>query len=326
LLKKDKLMAFAVFSYFAALTPVSQIIPHHELLADHYLYLPIMSFSLFAALAVGLAAQKGGQTRVIAYGLTGVVLLTFAGLTVSRNRDWKDELSVWEANYKSAPNSPRASYNLGGLYVTKNQDRAEALLKESIASDPTFEPAYLALAKLYVIRKRIPEAEQLIQQGLGLIGSNTRSFVLRNPSLLRSQFTTTLAAARWETGDREATEQLLLEAVRLYPRNISAYDALANLYHNSDRGKEADTLRQAISVNPSAFEARARVAALAIEAKRYDEALVVLREMLSLSPTESACEKARQYLGAAKAGIPNSMEQRSLSGALDLVLQQCAAK
>jgi len=326
LLSKERLMAFAVFSYFAALAPVSQIIPHHELLADHYLYLPMMSFSLLVALVVNLVAQKGRQPGQIAYGLMGVFILALAWITVSRNRDWKDELSVWEANYKSVPNSPRASYNLGGLYMMKNPEKAEALLKESIASDPTFEPAYLALAKLYVARKRTAEAEPLIQQGLALIGTKTRSFVLRNPSLLRSQFTTTLAAARWEQGDREATEQLLWEAVMLYPGNMSPYEALANLYHNSDRSKEEDALRRAVSANPLAFEVRARLAALAIESKRYDEALSTLREMVEISPTESACEKARPYLADMRSGVPNSMEQRPLSETLELVLQQCTAR
>jgi tetratricopeptide (TPR) repeat protein len=315
-----------VFSYFAALAPVSQIVPHHELLADHYLYLPIMSFGLLAALVVNMAAQRSKQARQIAYSAAGVFIVVLAGLTVSRNRDWKDELSVWEANYRAVPYSPRASYNLGGLYMMKNPEKAEALLKESIASDPTFEPAYLALAKLYVAQKRVPEAEQLIQQGLALIGSKTRSFVLRNPSLLRSQFTTTLAAAKWEEGDHQATEQLLREAVRLYPRNMSPYEALANLYHKQDRGKEEDVLRQALSANASAFEVRARMAALAIESKRYDQALSTLREMVDLSPTESACEKARPYLADVKSGVPKSMEQRPLSETLEIVLQHCAAR
>jgi hypothetical protein len=89
LLKKDKLMAFAVFSYFAALAPVSQIIPHHELLADHYLYLPIASFGLLVALVLNRVAQKGRQPRLIAYGLVGISIVAFAGITVSRNNDWK---------------------------------------------------------------------------------------------------------------------------------------------------------------------------------------------------------------------------------------------
>ena len=326
LLKKERLMAFAVFSYFAALAPVSQIIPHHELLADHYLYLPIVSFSLLVALVVNRVAQKGKQPRLIAYGIVGVFIVALAGTTISRNKDWKNELAVWEANYRSVPNSPRASYNLGGLYLTRNPEKAETLLKESIASDPTFEPAYLALAKLYVTRKRIPEAENMIQQGLGLIDTTTRSFVLRNPFLLRSQFTTTLAAAKWEAGDHEATERLLLEAVRLYPRNISPYEALANLYRNSDRAKEEEVLRQAATANPTAFEVRARLAALAVEGKRYEDSLATLREIVDLSPTESACEKSRAYLAAVKAGVPNSMEQRPLAETLELVFKKCLSQ
>lgn len=325
-LKKDRLMAFAVFSYFATLIPVSQIIPHHELLADHYLYLPMMSFGLLAAVLVNALARRGKRPRQIVYGLASVILVTLAALTVSRNQDWKDELSVWQANYESVPNSPRASYNLGGLYMTKNPDKSEALLKESIASDPTFEAAYLALAKLYVARKRIPEAEQLIQQGVDLIGTNTRSFVLRNPSLLKSQFTTTLAAAKWEEGDHDATERLLWEAVKVYPWNMSPYEALANLYHSSDRRKEEDVLVQAISAKASAYEVRARLAALLMDGKRYDEALSALQELRDLRPTESACEKARPYLADMKSGVPKSMEQRPLSQTLDLVLQQCPAR
>ena len=326
LLKREPLISFAVFAYFAMLAPVSQIIPHHELLADHYLYLPMISFSLLIGLVVSRLSERGKRPGFIAYGLVSVFIVALAGATVARNRDWKDELAVWEANYKSVPNSPRASYNLGGLYLAKDPEKAETLLKESIASDPTFEPAYLALAKLYIARKRIPEAEVLINQGLGLIGTQTRSFVLRNPSLLKSQFTTTLAAARWEEGNPEATEQLLLDAVRLYPRNLSAHESLANLYHDKDRAKEEEVLRQAINANPSGFEVRARLAALMIEGKRYDEALIATRELGELGPTEKACEKARPYLAVMKSGVPNSMDRRPLAEAVQLVLQQCASQ
>jgi tetratricopeptide (TPR) repeat protein len=324
LLKRNRLMSFAILSYFAMLAPVSQIIPHHELLADHYLYLPMMSFGLLVGLVANSVSERGKQPRQIAYGCAAVLVVVFAGITVSRNRDWKDELSVWEANYKSVPNSPRASYNLGGLYAARDPQRAEALLRESIASDPSFEPAYLALAKLYVTKKRIPEANELIQRGLSLIDSRTRSFVLRNPSLLRSQFTTTQAAAKWEEGDHQATERLLLEAVSIYPRNTSPYEALANLYHNSDRGKEEQILKQALSANSTAFEVRARLASVIIERKGYDEAQTILSGMQNLSPTASACEKSRAYLAAMKSGVPNSMEQKSLADTLQLVMQQCA--
>ena len=159
-----------------------------------------------------------------------------------------------------------------------------------------------------------------------MIGTRTRSFVLRNPALLKSQFTTTLAAARWEEGDREATERLLLEAVNLYPGNMSPYEALANFYHNSDRGREEDVLRRAISASPSVFELRARLASLLVDGKRFDEAMTILGEMLGLDPTESACEKARPYLAGLKSGVPNQMEQKPLADMLEAVLHECAAR
>jgi tetratricopeptide (TPR) repeat protein len=143
---------------------------------------------------------------------------------------------------------------------------------------------------------------------------------------LKSQFTTTLAAAKWEEGDREATEQLLRSAVGIYPWNLSAYDALANLYHNQDREKEEDVLRQALSANSSAYYPRARLAALVIDNKRYDEALSVLREMLDLNPAESDCEKARSYLADVKSRVPRAMEQRTLAETLELVLRRCAVR
>src|SRR5215510_2823862 len=325
-LKKDKLITFAVFSYCASLLPVSQIIPHHELLADHYLYLPMVSFGLFVAVLVDSIARRGKSSRQVGYGVVGAVVVIFGIQTVARNRDWKDEISVWEANYESVPNSPRASYNLGGLYMIKDPQRSEKLLKESISNDPTFEPAYLTLAKLYVTQKRTTEAETLIRQGLDLIDSPNRSFILRNTSLLKSQFTTTLAAAKWEAGDRQATEQILRQAMAIYPRNLTAYDSLANFYHNQDRGKEQDVLREALVANPSAYEIRARLAAVVVEEKRYDEASKLLGEMLDLNPTASSCEKARGYLSEVRTKASKSMELRTLSDTVELVLRKCAER
>jgi protein O-mannosyl-transferase len=322
-LNREKLIAFAVFSYFAALLPVSQIIPHHELLADHYLYLPMVSFGLLVGVVADLVARRGKSSRQIAYGVVGVAIVIFGIQTVARNRDWKNELSVWEANYSSLPNSPRASYNLGGLYMVKDPQRSERLLKESIANDPTFEPAYLTLAKLYVTQKRTDEAKTLIRQGLDLVDSPNKSFIIRNTLLLKSQFTTTLAAAKWEEGDHQGTEQSLRQAMAIYPRNLTAYDSLANLYHNQDRGKEEDTLKEALAANPSAYEVRARLAALIMEEKRYDEVSRLLSEMLELGPTQTSCDKARGYITEVRSKASRSMELKSLSDMAESIMREC---
>jgi Tfp pilus assembly protein PilF len=327
LLKRHRVMAFAVLSYFALLLPVSQIIPHHELLADHYLYLPMMSFGLLAALFVERLVARGQGVRQLAYATITIAVVVMGVMTIIRNGDWRDELSVWQANYASAPHSPRASSNLGTLYATRREsDKAEALLKQSLVDDPSFEPSYLALARLYVLQKRTPEAEALIHQGMALIDTETRSFIMRNPSLMKSQFTTVLAAAKWEAGDKSAMEPLLEQAIAIYPPNLSPYEALANLYHDQNRGKEADTLRLAITAVPSAYDFRARLASLLVEAKQYDEALRHLQQMLALDPNDGECRKARPYLGATRAATPNTMELRAIDETLRRLDQQCSRR
>ena len=327
LLGRHRLMAFAVLSYFALLLPVSQIIPHHELLADHYLYLPIMSFGLLAALLVERLATGSRRARQFAYAAATLAAVLFGVMTIIRNGDWQNELSVWQANYAAVPHSPRASYNLGAQYAGRRElEKAEPLLQQSLADDPSFEPAYLALARVYVIQKRTAEAEDLIQRGMTLVDDDARSYIMRNPSLMKSQFTTVLAAAKWEAGDKPALEPLLRQAIALYPPNPSPYEALANFYHDHDRAGEADTLREAIAAVPSAYDLRARLASLLVEARQYDEALQRLQQMLELDPSAGECYKARPYLTAARAATANVMELRAIDEALRRLEHQCGRR
>ena len=321
LARKHKLMAFAILSYFAMLLPVSQLIPHHELLADHYLYLPIMSFGLAVSLLIERLSAKA-ESRKIAYAAAAIIVIIFGALTVRRNQDWKNEFSVWQANYEAVPNSSRAAHNLGGMLVKSNPQRAEELFKQALAADPHFEPAYLSLARLYVTQKRIPEAEDLVQRGLGLTDAQTGSYILRNSALLRSQLTTVLAAARWEAGDPGKTEELLRQAVNFYPANAEPYDSLANLYKGKDRLREIEVLKSAL-VNVSSYDIQARLASLLIEDKKYDEAAAYLQGLLTMTPGAADCRKAGPYLASARTAVGRAMELREIDATLRALVEKC---
>ena len=137
MLGRDKLMAFAIFSYFVFLLPVSQIIPHHELLADHYLYLPMMSFGLCVSLLVRRIGESGVVNRKAIYVVAGAVVVILAVSTIIQNTTWKDERTLWTANYKAVPNSPRAALNLGNTYQDTEPQKAEGLFKRALELNPT---------------------------------------------------------------------------------------------------------------------------------------------------------------------------------------------
>ncbi|HYJ86613.1 MAG TPA: hypothetical protein VEW46_11185 [Pyrinomonadaceae bacterium] len=169
LLNRDKLMAFAIFSYFVILLPVSQIIPHHELLADHYLYLPLMSFGLFVALLVRRINRFSRVAGKVAYGVAGVGIVILAVMTVMHNRTWKNERTLWAANYKAVPNSPRAAMNLGNTYQETDLDKAAEYYKRALGLNPTPEikrSLHDRLAVILMHQKRFDEAEFFISEVL----------------------------------------------------------------------------------------------------------------------------------------------------------------
>jgi len=97
LTKERKWFAFSGLWFFVTLLPVMQIFPHHEMLAEHYLYIPISCFALFFALVFEKTA----------------VLLLFSARSIARNNDWKDDLTLWTKTVQTAPDCAKARSNSG---------------------------------------------------------------------------------------------------------------------------------------------------------------------------------------------------------------------
>ena len=308
LLERNKLMAFAIFSYFVILLPVSQIIPHHELLADHYLYLPIMSFGLLVGLVTERLAARSQRTRQIAYGAAGALIIACSFMTVTRNNDWKDEFTMWKANYEAVPNSPRAAYNLGNQYLERDPKKAEALLREALVDDPGYMLTYVTLGQMLVSLNRTREAEEVIERGFAASNNAGEYSFVQQPLWLRSKLTMLLGGAKWQEGDRANGEQLLREAISLFASNLEAYEVLANCYHSVDLSKEEGVLKEAVEIDPSAYDIHARLVSVLIEDRKFGEVLPYLTRMSQLNPSEGACKKAQRYIAAAKNAIPGAGE------------------
>ncbi len=144
-------VTFGMLWFLVALLPVLQVVPFHELAADHFLYLPLVGFVLLVGEAVHFLKQSWGN-RVAVSGLLAVVTV-FTFMTVDRNRDWKDETTLWTQTYRMAPGSYRANSNLGVFY-SQQGDTAKAIryTERSIQLDSTREQAWSNLGALYRVR------------------------------------------------------------------------------------------------------------------------------------------------------------------------------
>ena len=130
----NRKIALASVVFWAALLPVSNLIPIYHPRADRYFYLPLTGVALLFALA--LAGLRPGAARAVAAAAALAAVATLAAVTLRQQTVWKEDASLWRATAQENP----ASFNawLGQGYACLNQGKAtEALTHFQHASSLT---------------------------------------------------------------------------------------------------------------------------------------------------------------------------------------------
>ncbi|HWX39873.1 MAG TPA: glycosyltransferase family 39 protein [Blastocatellia bacterium] len=337
MLSRNRLISFAIFSYFALLAPVSQIIPHHELLADHYLYLPMMSFGLLVALLARRIAAVGELPKRLTYAAAVLVLIVLAVMTVIQNLVWKDDFTLWQANYNRLPNSVRAAYSLAGQYVSRNPKKAEDLYRRCLDIDPAFGPPYVDLAVLLRSREKSRDLEALIGKGLATPDSTLQNVELEDPQYFRSMLTTALALAKDNEGDHSAAEQLLNQAITLDPFNQQPYEMLAAVY-SGNQAKQVEILEREMAYIPrAATDVLIKLSTLMIQKQNLDGAIPYLERMLAANPNDVYanyqlgqiyfrkfdCARSGSYFARARSNATRPEDVRDVADAVSKFEKQC---
>lgn len=138
--RRERLLGFVLLWIALALAPVSQLVPHHELLSEHNLYLPSVGFCLAAGwLLAGVRARP----------LLAIIAILFCVLTVDRSADWRDSRTLLESAVRVAPRSARAHFNLARLSMDDRDPAAarrhlEAVVEIGPGPDAPSNRAYVA--------------------------------------------------------------------------------------------------------------------------------------------------------------------------------------
>ena len=175
LFSRYPLVSVGMLWFAAAVAPVLQFIPFHELAADHFLYVPLLGVAIAAA---------GGLTHLVSrpvWRLVGVgsaiVAVICAGMVVDRNRDWRDRRTLWEATLRMAPGSYRANANLGQEYFDQGRfAEGLRLTRRAIELSPERALPYDNLGGMYYLvaqqqrrAGRLAQAVQLLQEARGYL-------------------------------------------------------------------------------------------------------------------------------------------------------------
>lgn len=120
-----RIISFSIFWFFLTLSVESSFIPIRDIIFEHRLYLPMVSYSIF--LPICLYYLCSPRNLKMARAILVILVLFYSSLTYPRNSVWKNEFNLWNDAALKSPNKARPFANRGKIYIQNN------LLEKGIA-------------------------------------------------------------------------------------------------------------------------------------------------------------------------------------------------
>jgi len=106
--------------------PISGLFPLNAPMAEHWMYVPLAGL-LWAGAEILAPIVRFRLPAIV----TGMVLAAYCFvmlfLTIDRNKDWRDDITLFEATLRENPNSARVHYNLAVAYDDIRNEPENAL-------------------------------------------------------------------------------------------------------------------------------------------------------------------------------------------------------
>ncbi|NQU95401.1 MAG: tetratricopeptide repeat protein [Candidatus Omnitrophica bacterium] len=169
--RKHKHISFSILWFFITLGPVINIIPINILIAERFLYLPSIGYCLLIAVLIAGAADKMKKIKGLIYlPLAFAVFLVgaYSYLTMMRNEDWADDVTLWEQTVQVCPNNERAHHNLAASYIIKGTDIEEAHKQalKALEIEPGYSRSRLVVATYLINKNKPPDAIAEIKRAI----------------------------------------------------------------------------------------------------------------------------------------------------------------
>lgn len=237
--KRKKSVFFWASFFLIALSPTLTPFRLNWIVAERYLYLPIIGILGVAGLGFE-KLTRSLKLRQVGYIILVLTIILLSARTIFRNIDWKSEDNLWIATGKTSPSSPNTHNNLGDVYG--RQGDKQAALREfqrAIELKPNYGDAYHNLANTYM---------ELGQPELAL--ENYQNALKFNPNLWQSY--QNIAAIYFAQKKYDLVFDNLQKAVAVNPRNLNLRANLGIIYLlTGQKDKAKEIFNMVLSVDPS---------------------------------------------------------------------------
>ena len=270
-LKRRPVIGFVAAWFFVILAPASSVIPvAGQPMAEHRLYLPLAAVIVFVVLGTHVLVGRWSMILFM------VAALGLGFLTMRRNEDYRDELSIWSDTVAKGPNDVRPHCCLGNALRKAGRIR-EALIhyERALQLNPNYFDAHVNLGALLAGEGRVSEAMTHYGQAL-----------LLKPHSAEAH--DDLGNAFLQTGQLAEAKEQYEEALRLKPNSAEAHHNLGLALFQLGKPAEAKAqYEEALRLRPQFPEAHFNLATALSQSGQWSEAKVQFEQALLLMPNDA---------------------------------------
>ena len=167
---------FCVLFFFIMLLPTSNVaVPIGTIMAERLLYVPSVGVCVLPGF-LWQWFQDWSQQRQVAKPVSGsafavlvVILVSLGFRSVLRNRDWRDEYTLWRSALQVSPRSAKAHFYMGvGLLEKGLSEKAIGEFGEALRIYPFYPHVHLELGAAFLKKGDVDRAIQVFQEGTKL--------------------------------------------------------------------------------------------------------------------------------------------------------------
>jgi tetratricopeptide (TPR) repeat protein len=308
--KTQPLISFFAWWYFIALLPEASFIPLADAVVGYRAYLAYVGLAVVSTMMTLQASlwiwrrlhgpeETAGSRFWLAYGsLTGVVLVVLTVATIVRNRDWRDETTLWSDVMKKDPTNPRAYMMLGAQFLNQEEyEKAQQMFNNAIRLAPEVSHVYVLRGHLNSRLDRNDQALSDFTTAIKLDPRDPYGHFYRG-ELFR------------KTGESDKAVNDYQAALKFQPYYTDAFLGLAMAYLDKENtGKAAETCKKLVEIDPNDRRGYDCLGTLLLEQNRAAEAIQLYETAVKLMPLDSellyslgvAYEKSEMYKEAGSA-------------------------
>ncbi len=145
--KRNKLISFGILLYLISIAPFSALAaPIPGVMADRYLFAPTLGFAMVVIGVITWLVKTDWHSKLSGISVfpknaryvLGGLLLAYTSLTIARNNDWKDRLTLFRNDIIHVPNSAQA-HNLLAYHLNRTaQEVTDPLERKKLMEEAVF--------------------------------------------------------------------------------------------------------------------------------------------------------------------------------------------